>query len=419
MAGILGYAGRVTPFAAPDEPPAAPPSADALPRALLYSTSAGFGGPGLHLTSYQSALAAHEAGILSRAIGYSDDQAAIPHGRIRSLAAHPVRLLSGLGSVRYYGAKKRYVDWIASRELARGGYDCFHSWSGDCLRSLMVARQRGVPCLLEIATWHRNKGQTKRFETKSERELRGRTGWRARLDRLPPSRQRVLLEYDLADLILVQSTFAAETFVQAGVPAEKVVIVARGADVEKFTPAERPPEKFIALFAGALIERKGVHHLLKAWQSLGLKDAELWLVGAVHPEIEPALRQWSSPTVKVLGFSDDLPGLFRRASVFVFPSECEGWAKVTFEAAAAGLPMIGTRESGDSVIDGVTGWLVPANDPEALAERLAHAAAHQDTLAAMGAASRRRVVHGYQWQHFRLRLRHAWARAMAVRNPGG
>lgn len=400
-------------FAAPDSPPSGPPAADALPRALLYSTSAGFGGPGLHLTSFQSALAAHQAGILRRALGYSDNQSAIPHDRIRSLAAHPVRLLSGLGSARYYGAKKRYADWIASRELARGGYDCFHSWSGDCLRSLLVARQLGIPSLLEIATWHRNKGQVKRFETRSERERRARTGWRASLDRLPPSRQRILLEYDLADWILVQSTYAAETFAAAGVPEEKIVIVARGADVEKFTPAEKLPETFRALFAGALITRKGVHHLLRAWQSLSLKDAELWLVGAVHPEIEPALREFATPSVKVLGFSNDLPGLFRQASVFVFPSECEGWAKVTFEAAAAGLPMIGTRESGDSVIDGVTGWLVPANDPEALAERLRHAHAHRDLLPAMGAASRQRIVDGYQWRHFRLRLLHAWARARA------
>lgn len=382
-----------------------------MPHSLLYTTSAGFGGTGLHLTSYQSALAAHEAGILGRAVGYANEQSAIPATRIRSLAGHPVRLLSGLASARYYGAKKRYLDWVAAQELGTGKYDCFHSWSGDCLRSLMVARQRGLPCLLEIPTWHRNKGLAKRFETKSERELRARRGWRARLDRLPPSRQHILLEYDLADLILVQSTYAAETFALAGTSPEKILIVARGADVDAFTPAERPPEVFRALFAGALIRRKGVHHLLQAWHALALKNAELWLVGTVHPEIEPALREWATPSVKVLGFSRDLPALFRQASVFVFPSQCEGWAKVTFEAAAAGLPMIGTRESGDGVVDGVTGWLVPANDPEALAERLRHAHAVRDRLQEMGAASRQRIVNGYQWRHFRLRLLHAWARA--------
>ncbi len=412
---FCSYLRGVPDFVAPDQPPTDLPVGVRLPRALLYATSAGFGGPGLHLTSLQSALAAHEAGILKRAIGYTDDQSLIPHDRIRSLAAHPVRLLSGLGSARYYGAKKRYVDWIASRELASGKYDCFHGWSGDCLRSLLVARQRGIPSLLEIPTWHRNKGQHKRFETKTERERRARAGWRARLDQLPPSRQRVLLEYDLADFILVQSTYAAETFVAAGIPAGKIIIVARGADVEKFTPASAPPPVFRAVFAGALIRRKGVHHLLEAWQSLGLKEAELWLVGSVHAEVEAALRASATSSVKVLGFSNDLPGLLRQASVFVFPSECEGWAKVTFEAAAAGLPMIGTRESGDGVIDGVTGWLVPANDPKALAERLHYAYTHRDQLPAMGAASRRRVVDGYQWHHFRQRLRHAWARAAASR----
>lgn len=403
-------------FTAPDQPPGGPPPPEALPRALLYATSAGFGGTGLHLTSHQSALAAHQAGCLRRGLGYSNGQTLIPADTIRSLEAHPVRLLSALGSQRYYGAKKRYVDWIAARELARGKYDCFHSWSGDCLRGLLTARQRGIPTLLEIPTWHRNKGRAKPFETKSERELRARRGLSAWLDRLPPSRQRVLLEYDLADLILVQSTYAAETFAAAGVPEEKIVIVARGADVAQFTPAETPPPVFRAIFAGALIKRKGVHHILRAWRSLGLKDAELWLVGSPHAEVKPALDEAAGdPSVKMLGFSHDLPALFRHASVFLFPSECEGWAKVTFEAAAAGLPMIGTRESGDSIINGVTGWLVPANDPDALAEKIRHAHAHADQLPAMGRAARQRIVDGYQWSHFHLRLLYAYAKAMALK----
>jgi glycosyltransferase involved in cell wall biosynthesis len=225
----------------------------------------------------------------------------------------------------------------------------------------------------------------------------------------------VLLEYELADLLLVQSSFAAETFLAAGIPEERLVYVARGADLDRFTPADEPPPVFRAIFAGALIKRKGVHHILRAWHALALNDAELWLVGAIHPEIEPALREFSLPSVKVPGFSRDLPALFRASSVFLFPSECEGWAKVTFEAAAAGLPMIGTRESGDGVIDGVTGWLVPANDPNALAEKIRHAHAHPELLFSMGRAARRRIAERFTWAHFRLRLQHAWARARSLR----
>ena len=312
-------------------------------------------------------------------------------------------------------APKSDIDWITARAIASGKYDCFHGWSGDCVRTLIAARQHGFPALLEIPTWHRNKGRHKPFETKSDRQLRARRDWRAWLDRLPPSRQRILLEYELADLLLVQSTFAAETFLSAGIAADKIVYVARGADIERFTPAAAPPEKFRAIFAGALIKRKGVHHILEAWHSLALDHAELWLVGSVHPEIEPALRKFASSSVKLQGFSHHLPHLFRQCSVFLFPSECEGWAKVTFEAAAAGLPIIGTRESGDGVIDGVTGWLVPANDPAALAERIHYAHAHaNDMLPAMGRAARQRIVDRFTWAHFHLRLQHAWAKAMSL-----
>ena len=108
-------------------------------------------------------------------------------------------------------------------------------------------------------------------------------------------------EYALADLILVLSEKAAETFRIAGIPDEKLFMLPRGTDTERFTPGE-PPSQFRALFVGALIKRKGVHGLLEAWHKLALKDAELVLVGAVHDEIKPYLEQYASPNIKLAGF---------------------------------------------------------------------------------------------------------------------
>jgi glycosyltransferase involved in cell wall biosynthesis len=281
------------------------PGRGELPGRLLYATSARLGGSGLDVTSLEGALAAERGGFLGRVLAYADGQREIAGRKVRTLPLQPARLLSFLGSERYYGAKKQWLDRVAAWELGRGEYDFLHTWSGDGWRSLVAAAERGIPSVMDIPTWHRNKGQHKRFETKTEREMRARVGWRARLDQLPPSRQRVLLEYDLADFILVQSTYAAETFVAAGIPAGKIIIVARGADVEKFTPASAPPPVFRAVFAGALIRRKGVHHLLEAWQSLGLKEAELWLVGSVHAEVEAALRASGEfSDVAVIGVPD-------------------------------------------------------------------------------------------------------------------
>jgi hypothetical protein len=95
----------------------------------------------------------------------------IPAERIQTLAWHPVRLLSGIGSQYYYAAKKHALDKAAAAELARGDYDLFHGWSGECVRTLGEARKRGVPSVIEIPTWHRHKGKQKpRRLTKSERE---------------------------------------------------------------------------------------------------------------------------------------------------------------------------------------------------------------------------------------------------------
>jgi glycosyltransferase involved in cell wall biosynthesis len=381
---------------------------------LLYATSARIGGSGLDSVAIETLRGAHRAGVLRRAIAFADRQREreIPGSLIRSLRAHPVRLLSFLDSPHYYGVKKHYLDWIAARELARGDFNLFHGWSGECVRTLREARRRGIPSLIEIPTWHRNKGKRKPAKTKSERE-REAAGFPQRLfNNLLIPRQQMLEEYDLATLILVLSEKAAETFRIVGIPDEKLFRHSRGVDVERFTPAEAPPAIFRAVFVGALIKRKGVHQLLEVWHRLNLKDAELVLVGSVHEEIEPFLQQFGGGNVKIAGFAANPQDYYRQASVHIFPSTCEGSAKATYEAAACGLPQITTRESGDVVVDGLNGIIIPPNDPDALAAAIERLYGNADLRAQMGAAGRKRVVENFTWEHFRQRLLAAYERAM-------
>lgn len=391
------------------DPPALPATAD-LPRALLYSTSARIGGSGLDVSALEGIKASAGAGFLGRAIGYANQQRAIPASMIRSLAWHPVRLLSGLGSARYYGAKKQYVDWITAREVRSGRYDFLHTWSGDSVRSLIAARQQGMPSVMDIPTWHRNKGVKKPFLTRTEREashLRGMAGWK---HRLLISRQQMLMEYELATLLFMPSLCSAQTFLDAGIAPERLHYTGRGVDLARYSPGT-PPDKFRLIFVGALIRRKGVHHLLRAWKKLALPDAELVLAGSPHPEIRGELDACAGPSVRVTGFTPNVPELLRTATALVFPSECEGFAKVTLEAAACGLPLITTRESGDALIDGVTGRLVPPNDEDALAAAMQEAWRERDQFAAMGAAARVHVATHFTWDHFRARILAGYARA--------
>ena len=127
-----------------------------LPKSLLYSIFARIGGWGLDTDAFETLRASYHGGFLGKAIAYDNRQDEIPASKIQSLRWHPVRLLSSLDRPYYYGAKKKYLDWIASRQLATGRYDLFHSWSGDCLESLRVTQRMGIPSIVEIPTWHRD-----------------------------------------------------------------------------------------------------------------------------------------------------------------------------------------------------------------------------------------------------------------------
>ena len=378
-----------------------------LPKSLLYSIFARIGGHGLDTDSFEALRASYRGKFLGKAVAYDNRQREIPARFIQSLRWHPVRLISFVGRPYYYAAKKKYLDWIASRHLETGRYDFFHSWSGDCLETLRVAKRKKIPSLIEIPTWHRG---SQRREDKGQRSEVGKS-WKSRL-LLEPN--RFLEEYDLATLVVVLSEKAAESFRAANFPDEKMFYLPRGVDVDRFRPAATRPPVFRAIFSGALIERKGIHLLLEAWHRLDLRDAELWLLGSVHDEARPHLEKFARENISVLGFKPDLENYLNQGSVYVFPSRLEGSAKTIYEAAASGLPMITTREAGDVVRDGVEGVVVQPGNVDAIAAAIEHLYHHPEIVASMGAAARQRVVENFTWDHYRTRLLGAYERAIQL-----
>jgi glycosyltransferase involved in cell wall biosynthesis len=398
---------------APPQVGSASPATRNLPRHLLYSIFARIGGSGLDTDAFETLRASYRGGFLGKAIAYDNRQREIPASLIHSLRWHPVRLISFMDRPYYYGAKKKYLDWIASRHLATGRYDLFHSWSGDCLSSLRVAKEGRIPSIVEIPTWHRDGGKAKIGRpqiAESTSTVSGFQRWKARL---LLERKRFTEEYNLADLLLVLSHTAADTFRMRGFAEEKLFYLPRGVDVERFKPGQRPA-KFRAVFAGALIKRKGIQHLLEAWHRLNLADAELWLVGSLHDEAKPYLNQFWRDNIRIIGFVRDPESYLSQSTVHVFPSQWEGSAKVTYEAAACALPQITTREAGDVVRDDVEGIIVKPRDVDAIAAALQHLYLHPEIVQRMGSAARRRVVENFTWDHFRTRLLNAYEIAMRM-----
>src|SRR5260221_12983804 len=172
---------------------------------------------------------------------------------MKTLRFHPIRLLSTLESKYYYAAKKRATDGVSAQFLRTGRFDLFHAWSGSALSGLRAAKTLGIPSLLEIPTWHRQKGKVLPPKTEQEIAMENAPIPQRWLNSLLISRQETLEEDELADLILVESEKAADTFRLLGFPNEKLYSKPQGADVSRFQP-EPLPTQFRAVFVGALIK---------------------------------------------------------------------------------------------------------------------------------------------------------------------
>jgi len=383
-------------------------SQENLPNSVLYAISARIGGIGLDLVAHETIRGIEP--FLGKAISYGVRAPDIDRRKMKTLRFHPVRLLSNLDRKYYYAAKKRAVDRVAAQFLKTGRFDLFHVWSGSALHGLRVAKSLGIPSLLEIPTWHRQKGKVLPPKTEHEIAMENAPIPQRWLNRLLISRQDSLEEYGLADLILVESEKAADSFRVLGFPDEKLYSMPQGVDVNRFQPGP-PPPLFRAVFVGALIKRKGVHTLIEAWKKLRLPRAELWLAGHPHAEIKPYLVDLPS-NVKVLGFKGDVENVFRAGSVHLFPSSLEGSAKTTYEAAACALAQITTREAGDVVVDGLNGVVIPPDDVDALAAAIQFLYDRPDLVRKYGAAGRKRVLEQFTWDHFRERVLAAYRLAM-------
>jgi hypothetical protein len=225
---------------------------DGLPSSVLYATSARIGGIGLDLVALETILGIEP--YLGKAISYGVRAPDIDRSKMKTLRFHPVRLLSNLERKYYYAAKKRAASRVAAQFLKTCRFDLFHAWEGDALEGLRVAKSLGIPSLLEIPTWHRQKGNILPPKTEQEIAMDNAPIPRRWLNRLLILRQDTLEEQELADLLLVESEKAAESFRTLGFPSEKLYSMPQGADVNRFQPGP-PSPLFRVVFVGALIRQ--------------------------------------------------------------------------------------------------------------------------------------------------------------------
>jgi glycosyltransferase involved in cell wall biosynthesis len=182
----------------------------------------------------------------------------------------------------------------------------------------------------------------------------------------------------------------------------------------------------VVLFIGRVTRDKGISELADAFSRIKAADSEVYLVvvGPTEPQRDPlpsALLQAleSDERVRMTGYDADPEKYLAMADLLCLPSYREGFPNVVIESGALGVPTVGTRINGlrDAVVDGVTGLLVPAKNPVALAEALASLLKNEPKRKQMGNAARERVRNLFDSRVVNSRVLEEYKRLLKNRKP--
>lgn len=180
-------------------------------------------------------------------------------------------------------------------------------------------------------------------------------------------------------------------------PSQTALLGAIGLDLAEWTVEPLSEGSVTFILVARLLRDKGIREYVHAARILGADHPQVrfLLVGALDEN--PTAISRAEVEAWVAEGLIEWPGhvpvkpLLAQASVFVLPSYREGIPRSTQEAMALGRPVITTDVPGcrETVIDGRNGLLVPARDPEALAQAMRHFIERPEDIASMGAESRK------------------------------
>lgn len=240
----------------------------------------------------------------------------------------------------------------------------------------------------------------------------------------------------LATHVLADSAAQRAFLIAQGiVAASRSTVLARGSicgvDTARFRPdpgaRERirrshaiPADALVFLNLGRINRDKGLLDLAQAFAEVGraYPHAHLLLVGPDEDKLGAALVSAAGPCASRMhsaGLTDRPQEYFAAADVFCLPSYREGFGTAIIEAAAAGVPAIGSRIYGvtDAIIEGETGLLFEAGNVRQLAEGMRTLAGEAGSRARMGQAARERALRDFSAAAVTAALLEYYARLLA------
>jgi glycosyltransferase involved in cell wall biosynthesis len=232
------------------------------------------------------------------------------------------------------------------------------------------------------------------------------------------------------DRVVAQNQEEVRDLVRIGVPRAHLTVVPPGVDSERFSPegpaVERDPERPRILSVGKLVERKGFGEVIQAMRYV--PGAEVVVVGG--PPADQLTADPGASSLRALAerfqVADrfrmvgsvpfrDLPRWFRSADLFLAAEDQE--ERDVLEAMACGVPVVGPAVGGltETVVDGLTGDLVPARDPRALGGALRRLVSDKVRRFAYGTAAIDRARQAYSWKRVAAQVGSVYAAVAGLR----
>jgi glycosyltransferase involved in cell wall biosynthesis len=204
------------------------------------------------------------------------------------------------------------------------------------------------------------------------------------------------------DLVIANSDYTRDhVLAEHHLDPARLVTIPRGVDLHRFDPAFVTPGRVDALrqawgagydgrakilLAGRLTRIKGHLTIVEAARRLaaqGRRDFTILFAGddqgrtGYAGEVQAAIEAAGlADIVKIVGHCDDMPAAYLLADFAILPTTVpESFGRAAVEPQAMGRPVIASNHGGvtETVLDGITGWLAPVDDPDAWAAALAHA----------------------------------------------
>lgn len=212
-----------------------------------------------------------------------------------------------------------------------------------------------------------------------------------------------------ADKILAVSNTIKNVLVSDGIPNDRIETVYSGIDSSAFNPAEdgEPVRTELGIdtdcvtvsMVAALVPHKDPLTFLRAAERLAERFPRVCFLLVGAGELWDELRNALSGSLLkdrfvMTGFRNDIHRILAATDIFCMSSKTEGLCTSILDAMAMAIPVVATRAGGipEVVADGVTGHLVPVQDPAALAEKIALLIGDPEGRRIMGDAARKRVM---------------------------